>query len=59
MIYHVEALGIIGELRMFRRIKCLFTGHRFLMDYYPAYGRYYPHAADKCSCCSMVRREAP
>ena len=40
---------------MLKRIKCLITGHQFLMDNYPGNSRYYPRSTDKCRCCKKQR----
>lgn len=40
---------------MLKRIKCLLKGHRFLMDYYPAYASYYPRTNDRCEYCNKCR----
>ena len=40
---------------MINKIKCLLTGHKFLMSYYPAYSAYYPRVEDKCACCDKSR----
>jgi hypothetical protein len=40
---------------MLNKLKCLLKGHRFLMDYYPAYACYYPRDNDRCVCCNKVR----
>lgn len=40
---------------MINKIKCLLTGHKFLMSYYPAYAAYYPRIEDKCACCDKKR----
>lgn len=37
------------------RIKCLFKGHRFIMNYYINYKRYYPRNNDRCECCNKLR----
>lgn len=40
---------------MINKIKCLFKGHKFLMNFYPNRGCYYPSNNDYCKQCNKKR----
>lgn len=40
---------------MIKKIKCLFKGHKFYMQYDFRMGLYSPHSLDKCVCCKIER----
>ena len=40
---------------MIKRIKCLFKGHQFMMQYNFNKLIYSPSASDKCICCNKKR----
>jgi len=42
---------------MIKKIKCLFKGHQYLMNYNPGYNCYYQSKNDICKCCKSKRKQ--